>query len=78
MESEYARTIAARGITPEHKGRLIKHVDLEGIVAYGYIMYYEHFSESTVIGIKPEGDENGWLTYEIDVDHLDKVTIYDR
>lgn len=65
----FFRTIAARGITPEYRGKDIRQ---EGVI-YGTILYFEHFEGSTVVGVTTN---YGTLVDEYDLGHLEEVDVY--
>lgn len=61
------RTIAARGITPEYRGA---DIGQDGRI-YGSILYFEHFAQSTVVGVELWGG----IT-EYDFQHLETVEVH--
>jgi hypothetical protein len=69
--TKYYRTIAARGITPEYRGKVIADEDGE----YGVIVAFEHFEHTTVIWYRVPPIE-GSRVYEVDFNHLDEVRVY--
>jgi hypothetical protein len=69
--TKYYRTIAARGITPEYRGKVIADEDGE----FGTIVGFEHFEHITVVSYQVPPEEGGRV-YEVDFDHLDEVRIF--
>lgn len=67
--TKYYRTIAARGITPEYRG---KEIGQNGYV-YGKIAWFEHF-ERRITSVTVE-TRWGNLT-EYDFEHLEEVEVY--
>lgn len=69
MSKMYARQIAARGLTPNHRGKPISVLGREATTLVGY----EHFEHITVVTIKGYFGE----LMDVDLEHLEEVTVYD-
>lgn len=67
--AKYYRTIAARGITPEYRG---KDFGEKGLI-YGRLIYFEHYGHSTLVGVE---EPNEPAVVEYDFEHLDLVDVY--
>jgi hypothetical protein len=69
--SKYYRTIAARGITPEYRGKYIG----QGGEVYGKIVSFEHFSER-ITTVTVQKDVPWTSLVEYDFEHLEEVEVY--